>query len=275
VAQKLHDREIALISGGLGDIGYAIGGLLADQGADIAIGDMIPEDLAQAKLDSLRARGIRVDYSIVDVADAVAVKRWVRNVAERLGVPRLVVPNAAIVAYCSTLSTTPHDFERHLRINLLGAFFMAQEAAALWLEKRTKGRIVFIGSWAAGAPHPQILPYSVAKAALRMTVRCMALELAPHGIFVNEVAPGFVDAGLSAQEFEQIPGSREECRKLVPTGKLLTSEDVARKVAFLLHPDSDEITGIYVTVDSGISLASPGYQSSPNSRALEKDPLSL
>jgi NAD(P)-dependent dehydrogenase (short-subunit alcohol dehydrogenase family) len=263
MTQKIHHGKVALISGGVGDIGFAIAMLLADQGADIALCDLIPEERIEAKLGNLKAKRVRVDYTIADVADPVAATQWVRGVAQRLGIPSLIIPNAAITAYCSTLSTTPEEFDRHLKVNLLGSFFMAQEAARILMEQKTPGRIVFVGSWAAHVPCPQILPYSASKAALRMTAQCMALELAPHGIFVNEVAPGFVDAGLSAEEFRQIPGSREECREMVPTRVLLTAEDVAKKVAFLCHPDSDQITGIHLIIDSGLSLVSPGYLPSP------------
>lgn len=263
MTQKIHHGKVALISGGLGDIASAIATTLAGQGADLALCDLHPADRAQPKLESLRELGVRVDYTEVDVSDPGAVKRWVADVAGRFGVPSLIVPNAAITGYYATLSTTPEAFEQHLRINLLGSFFMAQEAARILVEKKLPGRIVFIGSWAAHASHPQILPYSASKAALRMVAQCMALELAPHGILVNEIAPGFVDAGLSAKEFDQVPGSREECRKQVPTKKLLSPLDVAKKVCFLCHPDADELTGIHLIVDSGLTLVTPGYLPAP------------
>jgi glucose 1-dehydrogenase len=261
--RRIHTGKVALISGGLGDIGFAIASVLADQGASIALCDLLSDGAAKTKLDALRSRTSQVDYRTVDVANAADVGEWVRGVSARMGSPTLVVPNAAIVAYCSTLSTTPMDFEHHLKVNLLGSFFMAQEAARILIAQKAPGRIIFIGSWVAHAPSPQILPYTAAKAALRMVMQCMALELAPRAILVNEVAPGFVDAGLSAQEFKQVPGSREVCQRQVPTGKLLTAEDVAKKVALLCHPDADEITGISFTVDSGLSLVTPGYLPSP------------
>src|SRR5438105_430988 len=124
--QKIHTGEVALISGGLGDIGFATASLLADQGAAIALCDLLPENAAAPKIDALRSKGVPVDYRKVDVANAADVAEWVRGVNMRLGAPTLVVPNAAIVAYCSTLSTTSAEFERHLKVNLLGAFFMAQ-----------------------------------------------------------------------------------------------------------------------------------------------------
>jgi NAD(P)-dependent dehydrogenase (short-subunit alcohol dehydrogenase family) len=256
-SDNLHCGQVALISGGLGDIGFATASLLAARGATLALCDLLPEQAAEDKMAPLRAKGARVDYSRVDVADATAVSDWVRAVAARLGPPSLIIPNAAITGYCATLTTTSEDFERHLKVNLLGAFFMAQEAARILIAHKKAGRIVFIGSWVAHAPSPQILPYATSKAALRMVMKCMALELARHDILVNEVAPGFVDAGLTAKEFEQIPGSREDCRSRVPTGRLLSAADVAKKVGLLCHPDASEITGACWVVDSGLSLVTP------------------
>src|SRR5260221_3346474 len=113
--ERPHTGKVALISGGLGDIGFATASLLADQGATLALCDLMAEKDATAKLDALRSKGGQVDYRLVDVANAAHVIEWVRDVDRRLGVPSLIIPNAAIVAYCSTLSTTSADFERHLK----------------------------------------------------------------------------------------------------------------------------------------------------------------
>src|SRR5690606_1294359 len=94
---------------------------------------------------------------------------------------------------------SPSDWNSQLNVNLSGAFYLAQNAAQRLLTAHRGGRIVFVGSWAAHAPHLNMIPYSVSKAGLRMLCKCMALELAPHQITVNEIAPGYVDAGLSGK----------------------------------------------------------------------------
>src|SRR5207248_5748400 len=113
-------------------------------------------------------------------------------------------------------SITPEEWDRELRVNLNGAFYLARECARRLVELGRPGRIVFVGSWAAHAVHTDLPAYCVAKAGLRMLSKCMALELAPKGILVNEVAPGFVDAGLSGRIFVEKPERREASLRLVP-----------------------------------------------------------
>ena len=86
------------------------------------------------------------------------------------------------------------------------------------------GWVVFIGSWAAHAVHTNIPAYCVSKAGIRMLCKCMALELAPHQILVNEIAPGFVDAGLTGRNFEKNPGTREKAEQRVPIHKLISAK---------------------------------------------------
>ena len=119
------------------------------------------------------------------------------------------------------------------------------------------GRVVFIGSWAAHAPHPAIPTYCAAKAGLRMLCKTMALQLAPHQILVNEVAPGYVDAGLTAQLWARNPGSRERAAGRVPTGQLIDPREVALQVAHLCDPANRHTTGSVLLMDGGLSLATP------------------
>src|SRR4051794_27549457 len=213
--------QIAIISGGLGDIGRAIGVELARRGANIAIGDLHPNSEANDFLDKIRKLGVRARYDRVDVADAEQVSAWVRNVEADLGAPTLIIPNAAIVTLADVRTVTPEQWARELSINLGGAFHLAQAAALRLLELKKPGRIVFIGSWAAHAAHPNIPAYCVAKAGLPMLCKCMALDLAPNGILVNEVAPGYVAAGLTAGVWAKNPGAKQRAAQRVPTGLLI------------------------------------------------------
>jgi NAD(P)-dependent dehydrogenase (short-subunit alcohol dehydrogenase family) len=116
------------------------------------------------------------------------------------------------------------------------------------------GRIVFIGSWAAHAPHTNVPAYSVAKAGVRMLVRVMALHYARHGILVNEVAPGYVDAGLSKVGFDKDPQTRRRCEAQVPVGALMSAADVAFQVAHFCDERNHFMTGSTLLVDGGLSL---------------------
>lgn len=250
--------EVAIVSGGLGDIGRAIAVELAARGAHVALGDIGAEDAAASLLADLRGHGVRASYQQVDVRDGERVRQWVDGVAADLGTADLVVPAAATVISGGVLDLVPQEWSDALHVNLTGAFHLASAAVRRLRGDGRPGRVVFVGSWAAHAPHPGITSYSVGKAALRMLCRCMALELAPHGILVNEVAPGYVDAGLSKQIFDANPGRREEATARVPLGALHTAAEVARLVASLCTTDTSGVTGSTLVVDGGLSLLTTG-----------------
>jgi NAD(P)-dependent dehydrogenase (short-subunit alcohol dehydrogenase family) len=247
--------QIAIISGGLGDIGAATARELARRGADVGVCDVHEPSRADALLGEIKGVGRRARYDRVDVTDAAAVREWVGAVAKEWGPPpSLVIVNAAIVTPGDCRTITPLQWTRELRVNLDGAFFMAQAGMARLLEHKKPGRIVFVGSWAGHAPHVHIPAYCAAKAGLRMLCQCMALELAPHGILVNEVAPGFVDAGLTGRFFAADPVGKQRAIARVPIGRLIDAEEVARQVAYLCEPDNRQMTGSVLLMDGGLSL---------------------
>jgi glucose 1-dehydrogenase len=250
------EGQVAIISGGLGDIGRAIARELSQLGASIALGDLLEPDRAAELLSEIRGlrRGAR--YDRVDVGNSAAVSQWIEAVEADLGTPTLIIPNAAIVAEAAIGELTQELWSRQLRVNLDGAFHLARAAALLMLQRGKPGRIVFIGSWAAQAPHPAITAYSVSKAGLRMLCRCMALQLADKGILVNEVAPGYVNAGLAKQWYDKAPEERDIDRRIVPIRELIEPEDVALEVAHLCDPRNRHMTGSTLLMDGGLSLLS-------------------
>jgi glucose 1-dehydrogenase len=252
--------QVAIISGGLGDIGKAIVASLARCGASVAVGDIRPEGEAEPFIEALHASGAGIRYDRVDIADPHAVAEWVENVVQELGTPTLVIPNAAIVTLKGVCEVTPAEWNRELAINLSGAFYLAQATVRHLLNAKLPGRIVFIGSWAAEAPHTGLPTYSVSKAGLRMLMRSLALNLASNGILVNEIAPGYVDAGLSGQIFADYPEIRANAERTVPLGTLITPDDVARQVLYLCDPENRQMTGSVVLMDGGLSLITPGRQ---------------
>jgi glucose 1-dehydrogenase len=246
--------HVAIISGGLGDIGRAIALTLARGGADIALGDLLPAAEAQGLISQIEKVGRRCRYAKVDVSDAEAVHAWVGDIEANLGTPDLVIVNAAIVVLADFQHTRAADWQRVQRVNLDGAFFQSQSCALRLIALKKPGRIVFIGSWAAQIPHTHIPSYCASKAGMRMLCQCVAAELAPYGILANEVAPGFVDAGLSGKCFEKNPADRERAIAQVPIHKLSSVEDVALQVEHLCDPRNQHMTGSVVLMDGGLSL---------------------
>jgi NAD(P)-dependent dehydrogenase (short-subunit alcohol dehydrogenase family) len=145
-------------------------------------------------------------------------------------------------------------------VNLNGYFHVCQLVSRRWIADKSKGRFIFTGSWVQEVPYELIAPYCVSKAGVWMLARCAALELAPHGITVNVVAPGIVDAGLSAQEMRDNPALREEFNRIIPRGRLQTADDVAAVMGFLASPAADYLTGTSVLCDGGCMVgAASGY----------------
>lgn len=247
------DGRVAIISGGLGDIARAIALELAGRGADIALGDLAAQADDEV-LAPLRATGRRVRYDQVDVADSAAVDRWLAAVGADLGVADLVIANAAVAGSASIREISAEDWDRELAVNLNGVFHLSRGGAERLVAAGKPGRVVVIGSWAAHAPHPRIPAYSVAKAGVRMLAQCLALEYAADDILVNEVAPGFVDAGLTGRRFRDDPALKEAAREAVPVNRLLDAADVAWCVAMLCDPRNRHMTGTVVLADGGLSL---------------------
>lgn len=251
---KLFKNETVIISGGLGDIGRAIALEFAKEGTNIALCDVHPATNAQDFLEELNQFNIKSYYGQVDVADAEAVKNWVIKVENELGVASIIVANAAIVTYGGIHEISPEQWNRELRVNLDGAFYLTQSATARLIHHAHPGRVVFIGSWAAHSVHTKIPAYCVSKAGLRALCKCMALELAPNNILVNEIAPGYVDAGLSGRSFEKDPVMKMESIQRVPVKKLISAAEVAQQVVLLCHPLNIHMTGSTVLMDGGLSL---------------------
>jgi NAD(P)-dependent dehydrogenase (short-subunit alcohol dehydrogenase family) len=253
---KILSGQTAILSGGLGDIGRSIALELARAGATVAFGDTRPESAAGPLLEELGKLGAGHCYDLIDVSDAEQVRAWVARVEHRVGVPTLIIPNAAIVTLRNFREIRAEEWARELRVNMDGVFHLAQAAAMRLLHFGRPGRIVVLGSWAGHRPHVHIPAYCVAKAGLRMLVQCMALEFAPHGILVNEVAPGYVDAGLTRQVWEKDPSLKKQALAKVPVRRLIQPIEVARQVVWLCHPDNLNQTGSTVLLDGGLSLLS-------------------
>ncbi len=251
---KLLDGQVAVVSGGLGAIGSATVRALAANGADVAWCDLLREDRALPLVGEVQDFGRRGLYHRVDIADARAVSSWLGEVGQRLGAPTLIVPNAAIVGIAPWLDLTVEDWRRVLAVNLDGAFHMASYATREMVERRLTGRVVFVGSWAAEHVHLQIPAYCVAKAGLHMLAKCMAGALAPHGILVNEISPGFVAAGLADQFPDEGEDAHAACRRQIPIGRLIEPDEVASQIVHLCDPANRHMTGSTLLMDGGLSL---------------------
>jgi len=245
VASPHLDGQVAVVTGGRGDIGAAIVAGLAAAGAKVAVADLTP-------VPETAPPGI--DHARLDVADPRAVHAWLDNVEQRLGVPTLVVPAAATSTVRDSLTLSPAEWAHEIEVDLNAPFYLTQEAARRMIAAGRPGRVVMIGSWAGHAPHQHVPAYSVAKAGLRMLTQVLAIQLAPHRILVNELAIGVVDAGVSRAVFATHSELKSRSEHLAPVGHLVGIAEITAEVLTLCDPGRRSMTGATVLLDGGMSL---------------------
>ena len=244
--------RVVVITGGCGDIGRATAAAFAREGAKVILVDLLSPSEARAALGAADANPFV--YVPCDVRDRAAVRDMIAAVESRYGGPDVAIANAGITRSTPALAVSQDEWAQVLDVNLGGAFHVAQEAAAAMVRQERHGVLLFTGSWVGEVPSRGLLPYCVSKAGVQMLARCLALELAPHGIRANVVAPGVLDAGVSAQIFREFPERRAPFQKIVPLGTLGTAEQVADAFVFLASDAAAYITGTTLLVDGGASL---------------------
>ncbi len=241
-------KPLVAITGGLGDIGRAIGEAFAAKGDLVAVCDLAERV----------PHGFPWHYFPADVRSEESVRSWFDAMEKEFGrQPSLVVVNAGV--HCNNghggcLNTSFGDWTHTIGVNLTGAWLTAREAALRLLAAGETGDILFVGSWVGQHPTANLAAYCASKAGVHSLVKSMALELASSGIRVNEIAPGYVDAGLSRKIFEENHDIAEKARQAVPCRKLVTVEEVARAAVFLTDPTNPNLTGSTLVLDGGLSL---------------------
>jgi NAD(P)-dependent dehydrogenase (short-subunit alcohol dehydrogenase family) len=237
------------ITGAAGDIGHAMALELARRGAFVTMIDRLSEAQAAPRIEAVSAVA-RCAYAQADVTDRAALDEALATI-DPLDV---AIGNAGIVDSAPFLEVTGEQWRTHLDVNLTGCFNLGQAAARLMVARDRPGLVLFTGSWVGEIPWPEIAPYCVSKAGVRMLARSMARELAGHGIRVNVIAPGIVFAGMARRQYETDPAYARRAAVVVPLGELGTAEQVAQSTAFLCSPEAAYMTGSVLLVDGGASL---------------------
>lgn len=249
-------KPIALITGGLGDIGRAVAITLARDGFDCLVLDVSIQDAGAAQcariIDDSNLELGSVNYAQCDVRNAVTLDELI-SVLPRLDV---AVVNAAVVESSPFLSISASSWDHQIGVNLNGAFFTAQSSARKMASDGRPGLVIFMSSWVASRPWPEIAAYSASKAALDQLMRQMALELAPLKIRAVSVAPGIVQAGMAREQLENEPQYAARAARSIPLGEPQQAQDIADAVSFLASSKSRTLTGSVLLVDSGCSVGS-------------------
>jgi NAD(P)-dependent dehydrogenase (short-subunit alcohol dehydrogenase family) len=251
IAALLDLRERAvLVTGSSGGLGAGIARRLHAAGARVAVHYATHRTAAEALAGELGERACVVGGDVERDAE-----RLCAEVVAAFGRVDGLVNNAAIQPVAALLDLRAEDVAELLRVNVAGVVALTRAAASAMIEGGSGGAVVNVASIEGLAPAAGHSHYAASKAAVVMHARAAALELGPHGIRVNAVAPGLIDrAGLA----EAWPQGVERWRNACPLERLGTPDDVADAVLFLLSDAARWITGSTLVVDGGM-LARPTW----------------
>ncbi len=246
--------KVALVTGGIGDLGNEMALHLSQAGARVAVWDLYTAADARQGLRRIATGGQEPFYQRVDVTDRNAVDAAMDELVATLERIDVVCSNAGIVEAAPFLEMSQENWQRHLNINLTGCFNVAQSAARQMVEHAIRGRIIFTSTWVSMIPWPEITAYTVSKAGVNMLMKQMARELAAYGICVNAIAPGIVNAGIAGRQMREEPQYAARVAKAIPLGEPGTPVEIAQAIVYLAGPHTEYMTGSVLVLDGGCSL---------------------
>jgi 3-oxoacyl-[acyl-carrier protein] reductase len=247
--------KFALVTGAGRGIGLATAQALARDGAAVAIADL-DDGRAKEAAAALESAGGRALAVRADVGDPASVEAMVRAVVGAFGRIDILSNNAGIGGNTPFLKTTLEEWERILRVNLTGAFLVAQAVARV-MAANGGGKIINIASLSGQRGGEGRAAYGAAKAGLELLTKVMAVELAPLGINVNAIAPGPIETEMA--RFAHDAATRAAYHALVPMARYGTPEEIADAAVFLASDESRYVHGHTLNVDGGFLTAGLMY----------------
>ncbi len=253
---KRCEGKIALVTGAVNGIGRGIALCLANEGADIAINDILEPLDAQEVLNSILTTGQKSLYCQADVSDRDVVKKMVANVAEHFGYLDICVANAGVSISEPVIEAEWEHVLHTLQITQFGVFHTCQIAAQQMVKQiqigHPGGKIIIISSIHEELAVRNHAAYNMAKAAITQLGRTLAIELAPYKINVNVIHPGLIDTPGERSTSSEKELIRAATR--IPWARLGSPEDIGKASVFLASEEADYITGIQLRVDGGFVL---------------------
>ncbi len=245
----LKDR-VALITGAAQGIGYGIAKTLAKQGVKVVLADVNGSTLNRLVHEEdghILEKALKLS---MDVSNGIDVDKGMKQIIETYGTLDILVNNAGIVRDALIMRMKEEDWDRVLDVNLKGAFLCAKVAAIAMMKSRW-GRIINISSVVGQMGNPGQTNYSAAKAGMIGLTKTLAKELAPRGITVNAIAPGYIETRMTEGLSENV---KNDMLKMIPLRRFGQIEDIAFMVLVLASEQASYITGQVIPVNGGIYM---------------------
>ena len=246
----MEERRVAIVTGGIRGIGWAITESLASQGIHVAAGYRADEAAAMEALESAHESGWSVSVHQGNVGSPEDCTRVVDEVISTQGRVDYLINNAGITLDRSVRKMTIEEWHAVLKVNLSGAFYMIKAALGNMMD-RGSGRIVNITSVIGETGNIGQANYSASKAGMVGLTKTLALELARKGITVNCVSPGFTETEMTSVIPEQILANIIEG---IPMHRMATPAEIAYAVSFLVDDRSGYTTGVVLGVNGGMDM---------------------
>ena len=249
---RLKDK-VALVTGAGSGIGESIARRFAAEGAHVVVNYHAGGRHAQDAVDLAKDLSKTTEAMAVaaDVANRDGVQTMVDEAVKKFGRLDVVVCNAGIEKKTAFVDITDDEWNKILDVNLYGAFIVSQIAARQMLKQGPGGKIVFISSVHEDVPFAGFTSYCASKGAIRMMMRNMALELAPGGINVNNIAPGAIATPINDSTLND-PEAYKNAVSEIPLGRFGKPEEVANVALFLASDEAGYVTGSTYLVDGGL-----------------------
>jgi 3-oxoacyl-[acyl-carrier protein] reductase len=221
---------------------------MAARGAAILLND-IDENLAIIAQKAIQAQGGVCELFVGDVAEVETVQKMVAEAVRLFGKTTILVANAGITTFGDFFEYQPQSLQKLLDLNIRGTFFLIQAAAKQMKEQATGGRIILMSSVTGHQAHQYLAAYGMTKAAIEMLAKALVIELSPHKITINTVAPGATMTERTIQDTDY----EATWLRITPLQKPATVADIAAATLFLASREAGHITGQTLVVDGGWS----------------------